>query len=62
MIPPHLLTVDFEPFASGGFADVYRGSFNGLPVCVKRLRVATPDDIAVSYYYNTATLHTHIHA
>ena len=50
-IPPHLLTVDSYAFASGGFADVYRGSLNGLPVCVKRLRVATPEDIAVSYQH-----------
>ena len=30
---------------------MYRGTLNGLPVCVKRLRVATPEDIAVSYQH-----------
>ena len=50
-IPSHLLTVDSYAFASGGFGDVYRGTLSGLPVCVKRLRVATPEDIAVSYQH-----------
>ena len=50
-IPSHLLTVDDYAFASGGFADVYRGKLNGLQVCVKRVRVATPEDIAVSYQH-----------
>ena len=50
-IPPHLLAVDSYAFASGGFGDVYRGSLDGLPVCVKRLRIATPEDIAVSYQH-----------
>ena len=39
-------------FAFGGFGDVYRGSLDGLQVCVKRLRVATSKDIAVSYQYH----------
>ena len=51
MVPPHLLTVDSEPFTSGGFGDVYHGTLKGLPVCVKRLRVTTPGDIAVSYQH-----------
>jgi hypothetical protein len=51
MISPHLLKVDAYAFASGGFGDVFRGSFKGSDVCVKRLRVATPKDIAVSYQH-----------
>jgi serine/threonine protein kinase len=50
-IPPHLLTVEDYAFDSGGFADVYSGEYKGLKVCVKRLRVATPRDIAVSYQH-----------
>ena len=30
---------------------MYRGTLNGLQVCVKRLRVATPEDTAVSYQH-----------
>ena len=51
MIPPHLLTVDSEAFTSGGFGDVHHGTLNALSVCVKRLQIATPEDIAVSYQH-----------
>ena len=51
MIPSHLLTIDDYAFDSGGFADVYSGKYKGSNVCVKRLRVATQGDIAVSYQY-----------
>jgi hypothetical protein len=38
------LTINPEPFASGGYGDVYQGSLNGLRVCIKRVRVYTKDD------------------
>ena len=40
---PHLLDIDAEPFASGGFADVYHGTLNGSRVCIKRVRVYTEE-------------------
>ena len=42
MLPNGTLVTDVHLFSSGGFSDVYRGTFNGLQVCVKKLRVA-PD-------------------
>lgn len=37
-------TIEDEPFASGGFGDVYRGRLtNGSDVCIKRVRVYTKD-------------------
>lgn len=28
-----------DPFAQGGYGDVYEGIFNGSKVCIKRVRV-----------------------
>ena len=44
----HLLTVNSHPFASGGFGEVYRGTLDGSPVCVKRLRAVTEDALPVA--------------
>ena len=33
------LTIDDFPFAAGGFGEMYNGTLDGSPVCVKRLRV-----------------------
>ena len=38
-VPSDLLGIDTDPFASGGFADVYHGTLNGLGVCIKRVQV-----------------------
>ena len=48
-IPSHFLTISPYPFDSGGFGEVYHGTLKGspVPVCVKRLRVATPDALAM---------------
>lgn len=58
-LPVDLLNIDKSPFASGGFSDVFQGTYGGLKVCVKRLRVAatsspervtkgiTPHDIVI---------------
>jgi len=35
------LDIGPEPVDSGGFGDVYRGTLNGLPVCIKRVRAYT---------------------
>jgi len=35
------LNTDKSPFASGGFSDVFKGTYDGSVVCVKRLRVAS---------------------
>jgi serine/threonine protein kinase len=39
MLSSHLLNIGPEPFASGGFSDVYLGTLNGSRVCAKRIRV-----------------------
>ena len=33
-------------FASGGFADVWKGRHKGSPVCIKAFRVYTPENLA----------------
>ena len=42
-LSPDLLSIAPEPFASGGFGDVYKGTLNGSRVCIKRARVYTRD-------------------
>ena len=44
ILSSNLLTVDPEPFAWGGYGDVYHGTFSGSRVCVKRVRVYTMED------------------
>jgi hypothetical protein len=39
---------DRDPWASGGFADVFRGKHNGLEVAIKRLRVFSEDRAKVN--------------
>jgi len=43
MLPSDLRDIGPEPFASGGFSDVYKGTLGGSSVCVKRIRVYTSD-------------------
>jgi len=38
-----VLNIGPNPFASGGYGDVYHGTLNGSTVCVKRVRVYTQD-------------------
>ena len=42
-ISPTDLRVDDFPFTTGGFGDVYHGTYNGTRVCVKRLRLYKND-------------------
>lgn len=39
------LNVDNEPFASGGYSSVYKGTLSGLDVCVKGSKVASAGDL-----------------
>ena len=39
MLSSERLNVDTEPFAAGGYGDVYKGTLDGTGVCVKRVRV-----------------------
>jgi len=39
-----LLETDSDPFAQGGFGDVYLGTLKGAQVCIKRLRRYSQDD------------------
>ncbi|KAF9644753.1 kinase-like protein [Thelephora ganbajun] len=39
-----LLRIDPNPFAVGGFGDVYRGTLNGSSACIKRVRVYIKDN------------------
>ena len=43
ILSPHLLNVDPEPFASGGCCEVYKGTLDGLKVCIKRVTVYDED-------------------
>ena len=45
MILPHRLNVGSKPFASGGYGDVYKGTLNGLKVCIKHVRVYIKDGL-----------------
>jgi len=38
-----VLNIGPNPFASGGYGDVYHGTLNGSTVCVKRVRVYAQD-------------------
>ena len=38
------LVIGPNPFASGGYGDVYEGTLEGSRVCIKRVRVYTRDD------------------
>jgi len=40
----HLFNIGSDPFAKGGYGDVYKGTLDGSSVCVKRIRVYTKDD------------------
>ena len=40
----HLLDIHPQPFAAGGFGDVYHGTLDGSTVCIKRVRVYIHDD------------------
>ncbi|KAF9645418.1 kinase-like protein, partial [Thelephora ganbajun] len=42
-LSPHCLNVAPDPFASGGYGDVYKGTLNGSGVCIKRVRVYAKD-------------------
>ena len=37
------LDVDHQPFASGGYGDIFEGTLDGSKVCVKRVRVYSKD-------------------
>ena len=39
------LSVDPDPFAGGGYGDVYKGTLGDSKVCVKRMRVYTGDSL-----------------
>ena len=44
MLSSDLQDIGPEPFASGGYGDVFKGTLDGSSVCVKRIRVYTHDD------------------
>ena len=46
---PHLLDICPEPFASGGFCDVYEGTYDGSRVCIKRASSYTREAARVRY-------------
>jgi len=63
IIPPHLPTIDLEPFACGGFGDVYHGTLDGSRVCIKRVRMYTEDGpqkaTKVRYLHRRSSIHHH---
>jgi len=44
IIPSHLLDIEPDPFASGGFRDVYHGTFDGSRVLIEHVRTYTRFD------------------
>lgn len=38
------LLIEERPFACGGFSDVYKGTYDGSQVCIKKLRLASASD------------------
>jgi len=47
-ISSHLLNINPDPFASGGFGDVCHGILNGSRVCIKRARMSDWDPSSVT--------------
>ena len=43
ILPVELLNIDKNYIASGGFSDVFHGTYRDREVCVKRLRVSATD-------------------
>jgi hypothetical protein len=43
MILDTLKLIDEEPKSSGGFADVYQGTYKGRTVAIKSLKLRAPD-------------------
>ncbi|KAF9643892.1 kinase-like protein [Thelephora ganbajun] len=43
-LSPDHLVVDPDPFAAGGYADMYRGTLNDSGICIKRIRIHGSDD------------------
>ena len=43
VIPMNLLNINKKYLASGGFSDIFQGTYRGREVCVKRLRVSATD-------------------
>ena len=41
LLKVELLNINKERIASGGFSDVFRGTYDGGEVCVKKLRVSS---------------------
>ncbi|KAF9644146.1 kinase-like protein [Thelephora ganbajun] len=42
-LSPDLLSITSDPFASGGYGDVYHGTLNGSRICAKRVRAYIQD-------------------
>jgi hypothetical protein len=45
ILPADELNINGGPFATGGFSDVFNGTYRGSVVCVKRLRVASTSSL-----------------
>ena len=43
--PPGVTLTDAIPYASGGFADIWKGQLDGNQVCVKTFRTQTPGNL-----------------
>lgn len=42
-LPSEVLAVSPDPFAAGGYGDVYQGTLNGSRICLKRVRMYTQE-------------------
>ncbi|KXN89748.1 hypothetical protein AN958_05288 [Leucoagaricus sp. SymC.cos] len=48
------------PVASGGFGDVWKGTYNSQPVCIKATRLDKQSDIHLKSFAREATLWSHL--
>lgn len=44
MLVPRAVKCAATPFATGGYSDVYKATFKGRPVAIKKLKVTTVGD------------------
>jgi len=44
VLTDNVLDIDESPFSSGGFSDVFEGTYRGRKVCIKRPRVVSAEN------------------
>lgn len=63
VLPLSRLNINKNHIASGGFSDVFQGTYDDLGVCVKRLRVSStgsPGNVAMVRTRNRSIAYCHL--